>query len=301
MSIQYAGGTIVSASIAADDRATLTANIITQLTNAGWSVDVNTSSTDKTMKTATTPQSLNIRVRVYDPGSGNCVKLKMSNASGSKTQTGDVFLLPGAAKTFRIIANKYQFFIFTPGAIVAREFAAAGTPYLPSFLSGVITEAGWLTGNASSDVDSTNRGSLRTFLGFFITSSGSQTQTNSYFLCNGNVFEWNNTALTSISAIGVPTLLVQVAQNFNGAVTSNYRWHDDSILVYEPLMSWPLAASTDEAKIRGQMWDAMITSDTFAGDTTFTSFDGHSWWAVTNNYTGSVGIFAKGTLFIATS
>jgi hypothetical protein len=47
-----------------------------------------------------------------------------------------------------------------------------------------------------------------------------------------------------------------------------------------------------EALIRGQLWDAVIVQDTFAGDTT-TTFDSRKWWGLTDNNSGD-----KATLFI---
>lgn len=300
MSIQYAGGTNRSSSIAADDRPTLAAALIAELVAAGWSVDVNTSATDKTLLSATTPQSLNIRVRVYDPGSGSCARLKMSNAAGTRTQAGDVFLLVGAGKTYRVIANKYQFFCFTPGSTACREFAAGGTPYLPSFLSGVITECGWLLGNALSDGDTaavtaTTQGVLRAGLSF--TGAGTQNG-NMYLLCNGSAVEYNVQYVSTVSMAPCPGLQVQ-----GGPVASSsghlrsYRWHDDSLFVYEPLVGWGLT-NVSESKLRGQLWDGMIVSDSFAADFTLSSFDGHNWWAITSSNPGTDGVQPRGTLFL---
>jgi hypothetical protein len=53
---------------------------------------------------------------VKDPGSGNCTQIKMQNAAGSEVQSAALYLLPAANKSWRFIANKYELFIFTPGA-----------------------------------------------------------------------------------------------------------------------------------------------------------------------------------------
>ena len=78
-----------------------------------------------------------------------------------------------------------------------------------------------------------------------------------------------------------------------------YRWHDDSLLTYEPIISWGLTAYTDEGKIRGQIWDAAIVNDGFTPDST-TSFDTHNWWVLTTNNTGTIGTAARGSLLLVT-
>jgi hypothetical protein len=62
----------------------------------------------------------------------------------------------------------------------------------------------------------------------------------------------------------------------------------------EPLIAWPTSATGGEPLIRGQLWDAVVIHDTFAGDTT-TTFDSHNWIALTDTDSSD-----RATLFIVT-
>ena len=171
-----------------------------------------------------------------------------------------------------------------------------GTLYLPSDLHGVITgELGFINGNGASDTDSAVRVSFRTLL-----AGAHQTSTGQAWsgLCNGNLSEVVTTSSTNASAGGL-RLIAPVG----GIYTSNngYRWHDDTLQQADPLIAWGLTNGTsDEAKIRGQLWGCMILSDSYAGDTTLSSVDSHNWWAITNSNAGD-STYARGTLFMITS
>jgi hypothetical protein len=289
MSIQYAGGTIISSTLtqSAGTRAELAQWVRDQLVLAGWTSAG--SATDYQLTSATTPQSLACRVRSYDPGSGSCARLKFSNTGGTKTQTGDLFLLPAAAKVWRIIANKYQFFVFTPGGSAYREFACGGVPYLPAFLTGVTTECLWATSNATTDTDTGPRDNLRIRLGTAVNPP------NGVGLLNGNLLDISNPAGSTY--IGSHRLVASVGAITSTAV-SGYRWSDGSLVVAEPLMCWGLTALTDEAKIAGQLWDAAVIYDSFPADTQIT-LDGRTFWAITGSNGGAAATQAIGTLFVA--
>jgi hypothetical protein len=287
MSIQYSGGTLVNATFtqSAGTRAELADSIKTQLVSAGWTSVTNAAS-DYTLTSATTPQSLVVRARVYDPGAGNCARLKFSDAGGVHTQAGDLFLLPAASKVWRVVASKYQFFVTTPAVSAVREFACGGTPWVPSFLAP--TNAAWCHGNATTDTDVTARASFRTVLGADGTSG------NQWSVWNSSAWEANGTGLNN--ANGSQKLDAQVGGAGNGPV-NNYRWADGTAKACEPLIGWGLTASTDEAQLRGQLWDAVVFSDAYNGDATYT-FDGHTYIVITHNNAGS-GSVARGTLLVA--
>lgn len=290
MSIQYAGGAIVSAALtqSAGTRAELSQWIRDQLVLAGWeSTGV---ATDYQLTSATTGQSLACRVRSYDPGSGNCARLRWSNPGGTRVQAGDMFLVPGVGKAWRMIANRYQFFVFTPGGSLAREFACGGVPYLPAFLSGSVTEAIWAHGNAANDADTSNgRPGFRTKL----HQNGAGSGANSFQLINGTAWEVSG---TGAGGVGSQRLVLPAGAKME-ASNSGYRWHDDTVQVCEPLIGWGASAATDEAKIRGQLWDAAIVGDAFASDASV-SLDSRTFWAITNGAAYSAAE-PLGTLFVA--
>jgi hypothetical protein len=307
MSIQYAGGTNVNATLtqSTGTRAELAQWIRDQLIVAGWTSSG--SATDYQLTTATTPQSLVGRVRVYDPGSGNCAKLKFSNTGGTKTQAGDLFLLPAAAKVWRIIANKYQFFVFTPGNSAGREFACGGVPYLPAFLNTVITECIWGHGNANSDTDVNDTIYCFRYRNN-IANQAITTLSNNFQLVNGN--EWDNSAIGSQSNYanqnGCQRLVYVLGSlyHWGTSIQPGYRWHDDSQIISDPLIAWGLTGHTDEAKIRGQLWDACILSDSWPGDTTIqpdSNNPTYNFMTITNAFAGSTTVEGGGTLAVRTS
>lgn len=283
--IQYAGGTNVNTTIAADTRTLIVDNLKAQLVIAGWTV-TSGASQDWLLTSATTPTANNsIQVRLYDSGSGNCAQIFLRNAAGSKISRA-YYLLPAASKVFKVLANKYQFFVYTAGSSAAREFVAAGVPYIPAFLQGVITgDFGWIWSNSNGDADATARASPRTQLDG--NNGGSN---NASGIVNSNLYDGSGSQAASIRFVFPHSALVQNE-------TAGYRWHDSSLIVSEPLISWGLVNTTDEALIRGQLWDAIIINDSFAGDTSIT-LDSKTWTAVTGSNSGSGGVSAKGTLFV---
>jgi len=288
MSIQFAGGTIVN-NVWTATSGTLTEladQIKTQLVNAGWTATG--TSGNWTVTSATTPQGLAAACTVRDPGSGNCTQIKMQNAAGSHVQAGALFLLPAAAKQWQIIANKYHFWVFTPGASAVREFACGGTLYVPSFVG--ITEGIWSNSNAQTDTDATKRTSLRTRPAAAV---GNDTPGNSFLDTNGTVTEFNTIGASTYP--GALQLFGTTALSW--AFVPNYRWFDNSYPVSEALIGWGNATTT-EAKIVGQLWDAFWASGDFSTDATV-SYSGHTFWAMTNNNVGSSAQYPRGTLFVA--
>jgi hypothetical protein len=293
MSIQYAGGSIINATMAspAGTRAELAQWVRDQLILAGWTSAG--TATDYQLTSATTiGGNLACRVRVYDPGSGSCARLKFSNSIGTRTQAGDMFLLPGAGKTWRIIANRYQFFVMT-STNTAREFACGGVPFLPIFLQGIVTEAIWGVSNASADTDTTTRPSFRGALhcGY----NPNTASANQVGICNGTIAEFNNTNPGAV----YPGSTIQVSDATPGSAIVTValmgrRWHDDSLQMVEPLIAWGLTnLSSDEPKFRGQLWDAVVLSDAFTADTSL-AIDGRTYFCITG---GNVGTQISGSLW----
>jgi len=285
VSIQYSGLTIYNStfSMSTGTRQEVVNGLAAALLAAGWTqVAGSVGSTDQTFRSATTPQGYAIRIRVFEPGSGNCAQIFLHNATGSVTQTTNpVYLLPTASGTYRVIANAYQFFILSPGATTARTFAAGGVPYVPSFLTGTISSVGWLTGNAQLDTDVGTRSSFRTVL----ASNGA----DHAVLYNGTI--WSSNA----SGIGEIGLAIPAHGNPNVGATA-YNYADGSALIVDPLLSIGTTAATVLGVIVGQLWDAAVISDSFAADVTST-FDSHNWFNITGSNAGST-TFLRGSLFV---
>lgn len=292
--IQYAGGTNVNTTFTTTTgtKQEIVDGLAAALTTAGWTTVSGGGTADVVMQTATTPQGLAARLRIFAPGSGNCTQLFGQNANGSIVATLPIYLLPTAGRTFRVIANRYQFFVFTEGTPAAREFAAGGVPYVPSFVA--ITEAFWLQGNAESDTDTTVRGSFRTALTVDYVASTERIGTT-FQLVNGN--SWSQAgAFGGGTQPGYQSLVSPSAQDYT-ITTAGYQWFDGSAFISEPLIAWGITDHDQPSRVMGQLWDAVIVSDSFSGDSSIT-FDSRTWYAITNSNTGGNGIQGRGTLFV---
>ena len=89
------------------------------------------------------------------------------------------------------------------------------------------------------------------------------------------------------------------AQSAATHYTSGWRWHDDSAFIIEPLVGWGAPTVDSEHKIRGQIWDAFIATESYPADIT-TSLDGHTYYNVTDNNDGTDTLPAsmRGSLFL---
>jgi hypothetical protein len=275
MAIQYAGGTNRNSVVAADTRLLIVDNLKAELVAAGWSV-ASGASGDWKLNSATTPNGHKYRVRLYDPAS-NAAAIYIMNQAETLAPAASAWLVPGAGLTYRILANKYQFFVFTPGSVVARQFAASGVLMVPSFLT-VDACAAFSVTNAMNAADPSAKGCWRS--GLFSSGSGTA--------C---IYDGNQWTSVSGSAAGMARLVRQ--GDPNNSTDSTYRWHDGSLLVYDAVVAWGLTASSDEPKLRGLLWDAFICSGDFTADTVI-SFDGKNFMAITSANTGT----SRGTLFV---
>jgi hypothetical protein len=301
MALQYTGGPNINNTFTntTGTRQEIVTGLQNALVAAGWTVISGSGTSNVLIESATTPapQSLVCRVNLQDPGSGNCAQVKFRNQANSKSQTNFHPLFPQASKVWRIIANKYQFFIFsTASTSVGREFVCGGVPYLPSFLQGVITEAIWSHSNGGSDTDTAVRSSFRTNLTLGVQNNHGTI----WNTCNLNQWENYSTQINNLTT-GWPLLSSQVGalyqQNAGTTLFPTYTWHDDSLLTYEPLIGWGLTGYGDTNKFRGQLWDAAIVGDSFAADVT-TTFDSRNWWNITYNNSGATSAYARGSLLI---
>jgi hypothetical protein len=275
----------------------LSANTFTLSATAGGAV-INTTGTQSgthsavctcRIATSATPWGVTSRMNFQDNG-GSCLTGSVENSNstivGLNSTANGVYLVPGAL-TWRIIANKYQAFVFLAITTPSRGFICFGTPYLPPFLQGVVTECGWCMGNSASDTDTTVRPSFRDRLQ--CTTAVNQNDSNVQGIVNSLLLDLA-TPSNPISTIALmfPSAF---ARGYASGQTGIH-WGDASAEATEPLIMWPSTLSTGETLARGQLWDALLVCDVFAGDTT-TTFDSHNWWGVTDNNTTD-----KGTLFI---
>lgn len=290
--------------------------IETALLAAGWTTISGSGTGTLVMQSGLTPapQNLQMRLRVKT-NAGNCCTVTIENVAGSKVATNSttagLMLLPAAAKVFRVIANKYQAFIFTSSVNTAREFACWGVPALPTPLQGVITEAIWGACNSVSDTDTTNRDSFRVALscdGSSDNVTGANVP-NQAFILNGTLLEWANNGVTgggNNAGNCSLRLATTTGARFPQATTSpnqtggGVKWHDDESFIVDAILCFGITGQADEAKARGYLWDAAIVTDSFTADSTTSFSDGsatQNWFVVTNNNAGTKGV-ARGSLFL---
>jgi hypothetical protein len=106
---------------------------------------------------------------------------------------------------------------------------------------------------------------------------------------NGSVFDRSSNSTNSCDM-----RLVIPYSGWTADVGGGYRWDDDSLLLSEPLIAFGMSAGED-AKIRGQLWDAVWCSGVYNGDLTSFSFDSKTWYSITNANNG-LAARARGTL-----
>lgn len=302
MAIQYSGGTNINTTFTCTTgtRQEIVTGLQNALIAAGWTVISGLNTSNVLLESATTPspQSLVCRVQLQDPGSGNCAQVRFRNQGNTKAQTNQHFLVPAVGKVYRVIACPYQFFCFASDSVtVGRTFVAGGVPYLPSFLQGVITECIWSQSNC------TNSDSSTTLLHSFRTANWTgwdNAMCNQWHLCNGNQVEIYG-PFGGGGRPGLQELYIQQSprNTYQQGLAPGYRWHDGSLLTYEPLIGWGLTGHSDENLIRGQLWDAAMISGQFVADQT-TTFDSHNWWVLTNNVIWQSSFVNGATLVLVT-
>lgn len=298
MAIQYSGNAQTSTFTPSNKQDIINA-VGAALLAAGWTtVSGGSGTTAWKLQSATTPQGFAIRVLMQDNG-GTCITFSLESSDGvlvggNSTTVGGAFLNPTAGGPFQIVCNKYQAFMYAvPYAAVGGTFAAFGVPFVPSWVASVTSRVGWMMGNAFRDTDTSERYSFRKSLATGET--GDYQDGAKQALFDGALWSYNaeqsnsyGINLASYTANGVWT---------GGSGVWGYRWENNAALLIDAILSWGGSAINAEPKFKGQIWDGVVSTDNYAGDST-ASFDGHNWTVVTNNNTLAS---ALGTLLLATS
>jgi hypothetical protein len=291
VAIQYASGvTKVYTTGVVTDKADLCALIHTNITTgAGWGITNTTSSTDHTYQSQVTPQGNQIQVRVWDDGgTTQCVRIRLSNNALTLNQVDSCYLFPSSSATYAIIANQFQFCIFVPGSISTRNFVLCSALYIPPFLVTMgLTTSALIVGDGGSDTDTSNsRGSWRTSL----TSQGfaSAAPVQGFTILNATTTEYSNFSYASYNTPNPGFPCFATFQSACMDSISGYRWHDGSAFIQESLVGWGTPAPSNENKIRGQIWDAFISTEEYTADTTTTvTLDSNTWYVVTSSNNGT--------------
>jgi hypothetical protein len=270
MSIQYSGSTLINNAYTSDGTlAGMQSWLISELEAAGWIVSSGSGS-DITLVSATTPQGLNIYFRFYNPTTGNCIQITMKSLIPSLTSSIG-YLLPTSGVTYRIVANKYQFFIFASGSVycsTARYIAIGGVPWVPAGVVisiGSLTTAGWFQYSGTSDTD-TDTDSLT-----FRNQIGGQGYSDSSTIWRGVVKNYTN------DTDNHPRCEIRADTTNLDSICR--LWADGSFKVFEAFIGWE-DSSLRVAAIVGQIWDAIVVGAGFTSESTFT-FDRHTYMSIT--------------------
>lgn len=277
--IQYSGGTIINRLFTPATRADWVNAMTQAVSDAGWTNISGTvgSGSDVLMETVAQNSAAKCRFRFFDPGGANaCAQTTLKNQAGSIT-TNPAFTFPGSVP-WRVIANKFTFWAFVSGNAnytQMRGIVYGGTLWTPTFL-GVQAgdDVGFMQHTSASDTNTGTQGSMRYHLRPY---TGNLGQGSSCWI-------WKANALGSDSGSGNMMNLAVWEGGPNSGTSGDqaYRYQDSSYLMYEPFLSWPTGSSgSNESKLKGQIYDAMIINGTWSGETTV-SMDGHLWMSFTN-------------------
>lgn len=304
-SVPYSGNSFTATVTATGTKQDLIDDIETALLNggggAGWTTISGSGTTDLLMASGTTAQSLQIYARFKDnSGTGIQVYLESTDGSlkpASYTTSNGGTLLATNLLSYKVVASKYQFLIYTANATTSRQFVWVGMPYLNTTLAANITRAGWMVSSAASDSDGTSRCHLRNAAAMacnaFNAAPNYELMVNSSWWENANDIGGNTN-----SAIGAPRLLLGgITSDLNYTISSatGYRWRTatPSIVTSDVLVAWGSTGTTAESMINGQLFDCLFIADSQPINTTST-FDSHDWINITNSNTGSGSNYVRG-------
>lgn len=294
LTIQYSGNAQTS-TFTVTTKQNIIDSIETALIAAGWTTISGHATTNLLMQSATTPQGFAINVRLMD-NAGVSVDFSLESTDGTLVGTNTTsqaggFLQPNAGWVYQVICNKYQAFIFaTPDPGVPCSYVGFGVPFLPTWMTAITTRVGWMHGNGVTDNPASGGGSsFRTSLfGFTGGSTGAME-------CLYNSVLWYGQGSNSPAQLLIPTFTAPAAQT-NG---TGYRWESGAALITDALIGWAATSySAGEAKFKGQIWDACVTTDAYTSDLT-TTFDSHNWQVLTDTNTSNNEM--RGSLIVTTS
>lgn len=267
--IQYAGGTTVDTTITATTGANLIAGIRDNLVTAGWTILSGSGTTDVVIRSADTPNGNYVVARIWVNGSTPTFYIQ--NLAGTKV--GRSWTLGyGTGKVYQFNACKHRFTLWTPGG-ASGEYLWVEVPYVQENIASLfVADYGILQAHTS-----TSSWRVRLWGNY-----GTYNVLHDGFLVD----------VTDDSGDSGQLAIVQ--HSIVNRPSSAYRWKDGTLMIYDPLIAWGDSTAL-EGKIAGQLWQAVVVSDSFPDGFTIT-YDSHTWRAVTVNNTS-----AKQTLFVMVS
>lgn len=248
------------------------------------------------LESATTPQSLKARFRFRDNG-GSCITASLESALspltvlGSNDTTNGCHILPATARTWRIICTGYYFWLMVPSIFRGfRDFLWGHVPWIPSTMTSVTFETACLFSHSFTDTTPTATASVSSFRnagGNVVSAAVGNWQA----LWNGALCANANNSLNSGVAGASPNTYFP---RFDGPLAASStlvlitKYSDGSFITCDPWLTFAVISTSpntsidNDVRIRGMLWDAVHVQDpTPTGDTT-ASFDGNTWYCLTN-------------------
>ena len=285
MSIALSGGPNAYRKFTIANAVALANNIAVILALAGWAVTPVPTGGFKAI--GTSPQSGTLSITVFIHTSGGSVSIQFTGPGGA----GFVHWLDSAFLTFQMVANPCQFFISVPGVYSVAEgtTVCGGIPFLPPDSlggsdpdctgMGSVTECWWSAGDwyGSPFFYSANPRSALNDDGVGgdpFRDVAKEGMFNGVYVSNGS------------GQVGTPQLN---SLGHSGNSSSHIRYPDGSPLLVDPLICWGDTAASS-LKVRGQIWDALIVSESHPMDDTTTVFTStvldptYEWINFTNQY-----------------
>ncbi|GIU80913.1 MAG: hypothetical protein KatS3mg005_4151 [Bryobacteraceae bacterium] len=270
----YTGNPVYVAEFTPATRADWVNNVIGALLTAGWS-HISGSGTDRVLGSGTTPDNLRYKVRIWDPGTGNCARVGLRSWNEMLlNDSAAAFCFPGSL-TWKIVASAYQAFAWVPGSTSARTFVFFTAPKLEPAMNVTVTDCAYLGSNDDGDTNTTGKTTLRTRLFTQFARVG-------IVLNNESLF---SASQSSDRAISVRTQAPDPA----GDSATKREWLDGSRDVMEARIAFH---PTTAAKWLGYLWDALVIYQSMIPDQTVT-WDGKNWTSITSNNDNSTD---RGTL-----
>lgn len=261
----------------------------TRLTGAGGWASISGASGDWLIESDATPEGLQCRCRLYDPGGGALsARVQFRNLDAS-ILGADHFLEANLAYTYWLFACPYQFFFLTAGqAAVPGTYVAGGVPKLEApFLNPADyglnrNEVIWSQGNTNTD----NRALLKNS---FRNAGHSRDTGQAWNLVNN--MAWTS----SIGAGGITDgqgcqRLMTIAPAFPipyfgpdlGAGYGRVLWDDGTTegkpMVVPARICWHMLDYQEFSQVQGLLWDAVVGTADFPDLQALTNFDGTKDW-----------------------
>lgn len=247
-----------------------------KMTLAGWTVSSGSHSATIVLRSATTPAPASHAISVRLKTTGNaCSTVQLLNAAGT---VGSLvfYLLPTAGLEYRIIAGKYQVFLFVVNSAGSRTQVHFGVPYVPDFMvtSGysLSGDHGWISGNGQADNDGTVYSAWRVTLG--------PHQYYRYSLIR-NGTSWNIDV--GNSSLRYNPLAVAVLAFSRNGVWWLPPWASGPLAFSEPLIGCQEVNNADyvTSRLIGSLWDAMVENAVALTLDTTVPFDSKTWYVYT--------------------